>query len=452
MFKRFRRMLSGLAILGLMLAGCAAPPAGNTSTGESAGAPEKVKITMWADADADSDCFVDVFGKGFNEQSDTIDLVIDRKAQMIDAVRPALAGGAGPDIVPTHGPAFVAEFALAGQVLPLDDLAKDFKWDEMFVPWALNLGRVEGTLYSLPQELETIILWYNKTLFDEHGWTPPTTIDELIALSDKIQAEGIIPLGGQGGECQACNEWYFTEFVNKIAGPEKVYKALKGEISWTDPDFVTSIDTLNGMMQKGYWMGGVENFLAADFATFQAAFGTGDAAMNMEGTWFYNSVDQFFGESTEHGNDWDWVPFPSQSGDTIYNIGIGGTQSINKASEHPREAAEVLTYLFSPEVQSALFSQCQNAVAPIRIEGDQFTDVDPRISAVFADFAKASDEGRYGYTTWTFFPPKTDQFIYEELEKVWVGDMTAEEYMAGIDKQFQEELTAGETLPIPDRE
>jgi raffinose/stachyose/melibiose transport system substrate-binding protein len=444
-------MLGGLAILGLMLAGCAAPPAGSTSTTASTGASDKVQITMWADAEASADCFVDVVQKGFNEQSDTIELVVERKANMIDAVRPALAGGAGPDIVPTHGPAFVAEFALAGQVLPLDDFAEDFNWDEMFVPWALNLGRVEGTLYSLPQELETIILWYNKSLFEEHGWEPPTTIDELIVLSDKIQAEGIIPFGGQGGECQACNEWYFTEFVNKIAGPEKVYRALKGEISWTDPDFVTSINTLNDMMQKGYWMGSPQNFLAADFATFHAAFGAGDAAMNLEGTWFYNTVDEFFGEATEHGNDWDWVPFPSATGEAMYNIGIGGTQSINQASEHPREAAEFLTYYFSPEVQSNLLTQCQFAVAPIRIDTSQLSGIDERMAAVYADFAKASDEGRYGYTTWTFFPPKTDQFIFEELEKVWVGDMTAEEYMAGIDSQFQEELEAGETLPIPDR-
>ena len=455
MSKHLSRILSGIALLSLILtilAGCVAPAIPTpTVTPTVTPTPEKVKISMWADANSDADCFVDVLQKGFNEQSDTIELVIDRKANMIDAVRPALAGGAGPDLVPTHGPAFVAEFALAGQVLPLDDLAKEFKWDDMFVPWALNLGRVEGTLYSLPQELETIILWYNKTLFEKKGWEPPTTIDELISLSDKIQAEGIIPLAGQGGECQACNEWYFTEFVNKIAGPDKVYKALKGEIPWTDPDFVVAINTLNDMMQKGYWMGSVENFLAADFATFQAAFGAGEAAMNMEGTWFYNSTGEFFGEGTKHGNDWAWVPFPSASGEAIYNIGIGGTQSINKASEHPKEAAEVLTYYFSPKVQSTLFVQCQNAVAPIKIDASQMSGVDPRMAAVFADFAKASDEGRYGYTTWTFFPPKTDQFIYEELEKVWVGDMTAEEYMAGIDKHFQEELLAGETLPIPDR-
>jgi raffinose/stachyose/melibiose transport system substrate-binding protein len=333
----------------------------------------------------------------------------------------------------------------------LDDFVDELGWDELFVPWALNLGRVEGTLYSLPQELETIILWYNKTLFEEHGWEPPTTMDELIALSEQIKAEELIPFAGQGGECQACNEWYFTEFVNKIAGPEKVYQALKGEIPWTDPDFVTSINTLNEMMQNGYFMGSPQNFLAADFATMHAAFGAGEAAMNMEGTWFYNSIGEFFGESTEHGNDWDWVPFPSATGDAMYNIGIGGTQSINKSSQHPQEAAEFLTYYFSPEVQSRLLTQCRYAVAPINIDTAQLSDIDSRMAQVYADFAQASEEDRYGYTTWTFFPPKTDQYIYEEIEKVWVGDMTAEEFMAGVDREFQAELEAGETLTIPDR-
>jgi raffinose/stachyose/melibiose transport system substrate-binding protein len=450
MLRSFYRLLTVLIVLGLMLAGCTAPTAGPATASEP-GAPEKVQLSLWLDAEATSDCLAEVVGDGFNAQSDTIEVVIDRKANMIDAIRPALAAGSGPDIVPTHGPAFVAEFALAGQVIPLDDFVDELGWDELFVPWALNLGRVEGTLYSLPQELETIILWYNKTLFEEHGWEPPTTMDELIALSEQIKAEELIPFAGQGGECQACNEWYFTEFVNKIAGPEKVYQALKGEIPWTDPDFVTSINTLNEMMQNGYFMGSPQNFLAADFATMHAAFGAGEAAMNMEGTWFYNSIGEFFGESTEHGNDWDWVPFPSATGDAMYNIGIGGTQSINKSSQHPQEAAEFLTYYFSPEVQSRLLTQCRYAVAPINIDTAQLSDIDSRMAQVYADFAQASEEDRYGYTTWTFFPPKTDQYIYEEIEKVWVGDMTAEEFMAGVDREFQAELEAGETLTIPDR-
>jgi raffinose/stachyose/melibiose transport system substrate-binding protein len=450
MYTGLKRLLPLLLILGLLVAACAAPAAGPQS-GED-GAPAKVQITFWQGTSVTADCIIAVAVDSFNEQSDTIEVNAEKKANMMDAVRPALAAGAGPDIVPTHGPSFVAEFALADQLMPLDDLSDQFGWEDLFVPWALNLGRVQGTLYSLPQELETMVLFYNKTVFEEHGWEPPTTMDELEALSAQIQEAGIIPFAGGAADAIDNNEFFFTEFVNKIAGPEKVYQALKGEIPWTDPDFVTAIETLNRMFQAGYWMGSPANFLVTDFSIARAAFATGEAAMTMEGTWIYDSlVGEMFTEDSEHGNDWDWVPMPSLTGEAMFNIGTGSTQSINRSSEHPEAAAEFLTYYNSPEIQSRLLVECQSATAPIRLDPAQLEGVEPRMAHLLAEFAKASVEGHYGYTTWTFFPPKTDQVIYEEIEKVWVGDMTPEEYMAAVDAAFQEELQAGETLVIPDR-
>ena len=448
MHTTLKRLIPLLLVLGLLVSACA--PVAGPQSGE--GEPGKVQITFWQGTSESADCIIDVAVNSFNEQSDTIEVVAEKKANMMDAVRPALAAGAGPDIVPTHGPSFVAEFALADQLMPLDDLADQFGWEEMFVPWALNLGRVQGTLYSLPQELETMVLFYNRTVFEENGWEPPTTMDELEALSAQIQEAGIIPFAGGAAAAIDNNEFFFTEFVNKIAGPEKVYQALKGEISWTDPDFVTAIETLNRMFQAGYWMGSPENFLVTDFSIARAAFATGEAAMTMEGTWIYDSlVGEMFTEDSEHGNDWDWVPMPSLTGDPMFNIGTGSTQSINRNSEHPEAAAEFLTHYNSAEIQSRLLVECQYATAPIRLDPAQLEGVEPRMAHLLSEFAKASDEGNYGYTTWSFFPPKTNQVIYEEIEKVWVGDMTPEEYMAAVDEAFQEELAAGETLVIPDR-
>src|SRR5690606_348794 len=99
---------------------------------------------------------------------------------------------------------------------------------------------------------------------------------------------------------------------------------------------------------------------------------------------------------------------------------------------------EFLTYYFSPEIQSRLFSQCGYATAPIAIEMEELEGIDPRMAELLADFSQASEDGRYGYTTWTFFPPKTDAYIYEEIEKVWVGDLTVEEYLEGLDAVFQQ--------------
>ena len=90
----------------------------------------------------------------------------------------------------------------------------------------LSLGLVDGELYSVPNELETLVLYYNKTLFEEQGWEPPTTIDELMALSEVVAAEGIIPFSHANAEWRPSNEWFVGEFLNHVAGPDNVYLAL----------------------------------------------------------------------------------------------------------------------------------------------------------------------------------------------------------------------------------
>ena len=77
--------------------------------------------------------------------------------------------------------------------------------------------------------------------------------------------------------------------------------------------------------------------------------------------------------------------------------------------------------------------------------------VDPRIARAFELFAEASNAGNYGYTTWTFWPPRSDVYIYEEIERVWDGQITTAEYLEGLNSLFAEELAAGEIPPLPER-
>lgn len=121
-----------------------------------------------------------------------------------DTTRTALAGGGAPDIVTTPGPSFGYTLAKAGYFLALDDIAKQYNWDKSFVPWALALGQANGKLYSVPAEVETMLLYYNKTLFKTNGWTVPKTMADLIALAKTIKAAGIIrsPMPTQSGAAQ----------------------------------------------------------------------------------------------------------------------------------------------------------------------------------------------------------------------------------------------------------
>lgn len=444
-----------LLLISILTAACTAPAA---PAGDGMGGDEKVTISYWFNPPSGGEgatCYQETVIDVFNAQSETIFVDAVAQPEAWNATRTALAAGEGPDVVRTPGPSFVFELAQAGQLLPLDDYVSSEGWDDLFVDWALSLGEVDGTIYSLADELETLVLYYNKTLFEEKGWSPPSTITELYELAAVIHADDIIPFAHANAEWRPANEWHVGEYLNHVAGPDRVYEALTGQIPWTHPDFVTSIELLNEAQQNGWFGGGLEFYYTSTFDEIRGLLGSGEAAMNIEGTWVAANLDPnyFTAENSSSGeaNEWDWVPVPSQTGAAIYSIGMGNTSSINRHSAHPEAVAEFLSYNFSPEVQAQLLRDCGKAPAPVRLTDDAMEGVDPRIAGIFIDLASASDSGGYGYTTWTFWPPKSDVYIYEQIELVWAGEITPEEYLQGLDEVFQEELAAGAIPPIPDR-
>ncbi len=63
-----------------------------------------------------------------------------------------------------------------------------------------------------------------------------------------------------------------------------------------------------------------------------------------------------------------------------------------------------------------------------------------------ADKAGASD---IGYTTWTFFPPKTRNYLFESMEAVIVGGLSADDFVAGIQPLLDSERDTIPALPTP---
>jgi len=453
MRNRTVRIAVGLTVLASLLVACVAPAAPGATNGSGA-APATTNISFWYDppsGGAAAACVVTTVIDPYNAQNTGVHVDAVAHPNAWDATRTAIAGGGGPDVVGTPGPSFVFELAKAGQLLPLDDFVDSEGWGKNFVPWALSLGKVNGKLYSLPDEQETVVLYYNKTLFDSKGWQPPKTITELMDLSQKIADAGIIPFAHSNSEWRPANEWFVGEFLNHVAGPTKVYSALTGKTSWEDPDFLTAVTDLNEMQQKGWFMGKLDNYYTTATADADASFAKGESAMKIEGTWKIGDLKNVFGEAGGNSNDWDWVPMPSTTGDAIFDLGIGNTYSINKATKNPQAVAKFLTYFFSPKVQADMLSKCDKAPAPIHLTADALSSLDARQAKLYEALSKASDAGNYGYTTWTFWPPKSDVYIYEEIEKVWAGSETPADYLAGLQKLFTTEATAGNIPPIPER-
>lgn len=57
----------------------------------------------------------------------------------------------------------------------------------------LNEMSFNGKLYQIPVNSAVDGIYYNKSLFEEHGWEIPETLDEFYGLCDEISAQGIRP-------------------------------------------------------------------------------------------------------------------------------------------------------------------------------------------------------------------------------------------------------------------
>ena len=387
----------------------------------------------------------------FNQAHPNEDLSIDFRGSELDKqLRIAMLSASGPDIVYTAGPSYVASMARAGQLLALDDYAQKDGWNERILPVFIELGKYDGKLFALPKTYETLGIFYNTNLFQKHGWEAPKTIAELETLADAMKAAGLIPFGAGNADWRPANEHYVSIVLNSIAGPENVYKALSGDMPWTAEPFVTAIDTLNQWWQKGYF--GPNYFsLALEQAFAQVA--TGQAGMAPTGTWNFQNVPRYFPQNNAVPA---FVGFPSAGGIPypIYPLGIGSTFSIASSSANPDGAAEVIDYVFSDKFYSEINTVWQGEWnMPLRDLSK--VQLGPGVSPVYEQamktLASAVAAGQYGYTTWTFLPPATDTYLVSGMEEVWLGKSTPKDFLATLDKTFNQEKSEGKVPAVPAR-
>lgn len=112
--------------------------------------------------------------------------------QYFTKLQAAAGGGKAPDVFWMNGPNFQL-YASNGVLAPITEQVEKDDVDTSVYPEALtDLYSLDGKLYGLPKDFDTIGLWYNKTLFDDadvaypdESWTWDDLRDAAAKLSDK---------------------------------------------------------------------------------------------------------------------------------------------------------------------------------------------------------------------------------------------------------------------------
>jgi len=386
----------------------------------------------------------------FNEANPNYSLTVDYRGTELDKqLRVAMLSGNGPDVVYTAGPSYVAPMAQNGQLMPLDDFAAKYKWQDRILPVFLKMGEYNGKLYALPKTYETVGLFYNKTLFEKNGWQAPKTLDEMEKLADEMLKAGITPFAAGNADWRGANEWFVTLALNSVAGPDNLNKALRGDMPWTADPFVKAIDRLNSWWQKGYF--GKNYFSLTSSEQTADMMASGRAGMMPTGTWQFQNVATY---GQKAGTEAGFVGFPSAQGEPVFPLGIGSTFSIAAKAKDPEGAATMINYVFSPQVYGSMNSAWQGEwniplkdISTVKMA----SDVTPLFTATMKNLSSSVNDGKYGYTTWTFLPPATDSYLINGIEEVWLNKTTTQDYLAKLDASFQKEKKAGKAPAVPTR-
>lgn len=389
----------------------------------------------------------ELFVAPFNAEHPDIRLTITRQEDQENFVRMSVQARNAPDILQLNGAAEVTNLARAGLLVPLEDYSRKYGWDKLIQPWALESGIVGGELYSLPLTYESMVLYFNRATLEELGIGVPQNRADVIAACELAAEKDLICLANNTGGKPSRGEWFSTWQMNAMAGPQVIHDVLTG----TQPATALGPALLQNIawIDNGWYSKRPDLYLTlgADEAWGQIA--SGEALMRISGSWELSRIRKF----CDADCDWAMMPTLDDAVMSNYPLGVGETLSISADSENPDAAAEVLNALFTNKARSA---ELLNAIAfetwvvPVDWDAEDFpADTDPRYSRFVVDLADRAIEGKIGYTTWTFFPPKTRNYLLESMEAVVVGGLSADDFVAGIQPLLDSERDDIPALPTP---
>ena len=130
----------------------------------------------------------------FNETHDDILLKIESPNDAMTILKTRFTREDYPDIIGIGGDINYSYFVDAEILADVSDYAglSTIKSSYVDILEGLEFVPTEGT-YGVPYVANAAGILYNRDMFKEHGWEIPETWDELMALCEEIQDDGMLP-------------------------------------------------------------------------------------------------------------------------------------------------------------------------------------------------------------------------------------------------------------------
>jgi alpha-glucoside transport system substrate-binding protein len=272
--------------------------------------------------------------------------------------------GSPPDIAVLPQPGLIGDLASKGLILPLGAETSQWLTDNYGAgsSWAA-LGTYKGAdgaeaLYAFPYKADVkSLVWYSPDNFADAGYTVPTTMEELMALTDQIVADGGTPwcigLGSGGATGWPATDWV-EDMMLRTQPPEVYDQWVTNALPFNSPEVVGAIEAFGTFAKNdAYVAGGAAAVASTDFRDSPKGLFSSPPQCYMHRQASF--IPSFFPEGTELGTDADFFYFPAKADGALGQpvLGAGTLAFIMKESEAARAFIEFLKTPIAHEVWMA---------------------------------------------------------------------------------------------------
>lgn len=358
-----KKILSTALVLSLaagMLTGCGGGKSDDTNTLKISGLNGGYGTKGW-----------EAVVKAF-EKKEGVKVELNLEKNIAETLRPVITSGKDvPDLiylsVGSEGglvDTMISDKAIAeiSDVLDMKVYGEDVKVKDKIIPGFTNSFAIkpygDGKLYLAPFTYDPCGLFYNAGLFEQKGWTVPTTWDEMWELGEKAKAEGIAlftyPTTGYF-------DAFFSALLNETVGADAYTKLMEYDTkTWQSAETKKAFEIV-GKLAQYTEANTVANANKDNFTKNQQLILDNKALFCPNGTWLPDEMSE---APRAEGFKWGFMALPkvSAEGDS-YSSTFSEQVYIPSKAKNADLAKKFITFMYSDEA-AKLFAEESGCVLP----------------------------------------------------------------------------------------
>lgn len=292
----------------------------------------------------------------FEAANPDIDVVQNHVPDSETAIRTLLVKNKTPDVLTLNTNGSYGQLARACVFADLSDMPSTEKVIPAVQDIVQELGSCNGSeVNALPFANNASGIIYNKDIFAEYGAEVPRTWDELVALAEMFESEGVTPF-----YTTLKDGWTVSPAFVNLAGslqPDGFYNALRQDETSFSAEYQEAMDKVATLFSYGQ-----EDSASRDYNAGNAAFASGEAAMYLQGSYALPPI-----RAANPDVNLGTFPYPASNNpeETVVVSGVDVGISIGRDTEHPEEARRFVEFMMSPEIVER-YSEAQSTFSPLQ--------------------------------------------------------------------------------------